>query len=112
MSMHDELDFFDEATDEGIDEKPKQPTAALPIASLALCLVGAFVGYYFVWLIGGIMLIASIVCGAIALRRRAPYRWAAIAGIALSVIALIFAAAVISVIFYQMEHMEELLAAA
>ena len=112
MSTHDELDTFDTELDEQPDKSPWQPGPALPFTALALCVVGALIGYYLLWIAGAIMLFASIVCGVLALRRHAPYRWMAIAGIVLSVIALIFAAAVISVIFFQAQQMNELLAAA
>ena len=112
MGTHDEFDELNEASDEELAERTRSAGPALPIASLVLCLAGALVGYYFIWLVGAIMLFASIVCGIIALRRHAPYRWMARIAIALSVIALIFAAAVISVIFYQAQQMNELLAAA
>lgn len=111
MSTHDELDAFDTELDEQPDKSPWQPDPALPFTALALCVAGVVIGYYFIWLLGAAMLIASIVCGIIALRRHAPYRWAAIIAITLSAIALIFAAAVISVIVYQVQHAEELLAA-
>ncbi|WP_019239469.1 MULTISPECIES: hypothetical protein [Enorma] len=112
MSTHDELDTQRDDFEDETGGEPRGTGAALPIACLVLCVVGALIGYYLLWIAGAIMLFASIVYGVLALRRHAPYRWMAIAGIVLSVIALIFAAAVISVIFFQAQQMNELLAAA
>ena len=112
MSDHDELDTFSEDETMRDQHAKRQPGAALPVASIVLCLAGAAIGYYLNWIIGAAMLIASIVCGALALRRRAPYRWLSIVSIVLCVLALIFTVAVVSVIFYRVQQMDELLASA
>lgn len=100
MSEH-----LDRARPHGTDTE----SPALSIASLALGVAGALIGYRVNWLAGVVLLLVGIVCGVIALRRRTPLHWAAIAGIIVGAICLIICAAVISIVFYQAQQMNELL---
>ncbi len=83
---------------------------AIAIASLALGVLGAIIGYRLNLLVGLALVIACIGCGIVALRRKTPLRWMAVIGIVLGVLCLVICAAVIGIFIYQTQQMNELLA--
>lgn len=107
MSEHFDANQIDEAKDS--EQSHRTPGPALPIISLVASIAGAAIGYYINWPVGVVLVITSIVCGVLARKRRAPYRWAATIGIIISALCLVVCVVVVSIVMYQMQQMNNLL---
>lgn len=105
----------DNANDRAFDEAPstedthRAPSPALSIYALAASVAGGVIGYFVNWPIGVVLVVSSIITGVLARKRRAPYRWAATLGIAISTICLAVCVIVVSIVMYQAQQMTNLL---
>ena len=87
----------------------KTPSSSIARPALVASIAGAAIGYYINWPVGVVLVITSIVCGVLARKRRAPYRWAATIGIIISALCLVVCVVVVSIVMYQMQQMNSLL---
>ena len=88
---------------------PASTGPALSIAALLACVVGAPVGYFVSWPVGIFLIIASLVCAIVAIRKHASMRPLAILALVLDLVLIIAIIVVFAMLLHQINQMNELM---